>query len=159
MRSSFRESSATTGDGAGDRRTVICERLNGSFGFTLQVFSITFRQDKSFVSNFKLFFFNANPFRWSIVQSYGIHYREESDVEIVTYVDFVDPKGHAHKAGLRSGTTKTSSHAKTKPSEFVFICGYTTFFMILTSGYDRFGHELEIQCHFFPIRVVVVAID
>ena len=25
-------------------------------------------------------------------------------MEIVTYVDFVDPKGHAHKAGLRSGT-------------------------------------------------------
>lgn len=38
------------------------------------------------------------------IQSYGIQYREESDVEIVTYVDFVDPIGHAHKAGLRSGT-------------------------------------------------------
>ena len=25
-------------------------------------------------------------------------------MEIVTYVDFVDPMGHAHKAGLRSGT-------------------------------------------------------
>ena len=24
-------------------------------------------------------------------------------MEIVTYVDFVDPIGHAHKAGLRSG--------------------------------------------------------
>lgn len=69
-RSSFRESGATVGSDS-DRRTVIVERLNGSFGFTLQ--------------------------------SYGIQYREESDVEIVTYVDYVDPYGHANKAGLRSG--------------------------------------------------------
>ncbi|XP_046635051.1 uncharacterized protein LOC124314078 isoform X2 [Daphnia pulicaria] len=70
-RSSFRDSGATLASSDSDRRTVIVERLNGSFGFTLQ--------------------------------SYGIQYREESDVEIVTYVDFVDPIGHAHKAGLRSG--------------------------------------------------------
>ena len=36
-------------------------------------------------------------------QSYGIHYRDENDVEVITYVDYVDPLGQAHRAGLRSG--------------------------------------------------------
>ena len=40
------------------------------------------------------------------LQSYGIHYRDENDVEVITYVDFVDPLGQAHRAGLRSGKKK-----------------------------------------------------
>ena len=39
-RSSFRDSGATLASSDSDRRTVIVERLNGSFGFTLQVFII-----------------------------------------------------------------------------------------------------------------------
>ena len=36
-------------------------------------------------------------------QSYGIQYRRDSEVEIITYIDHVETSGPAAKAGMREG--------------------------------------------------------
>ena len=36
-------------------------------------------------------------------QSYGIHHRKRDEIELMTYVDHVEPGGAAYQAGMRPG--------------------------------------------------------
>lgn len=37
------------------------------------------------------------------MQTYGIHHRKDGEIELLTYVDYVDKDGPAYKAGMRPG--------------------------------------------------------
>lgn len=40
---------------------------------------------------------------YSFLKTYGIHHKKDGEVELLTYVDFVDIDGPAFRAGMRQG--------------------------------------------------------
>lgn len=71
------------------RRTIIIERKNESFGFSLQVLPVLVSNRTSIQSYIPL-----------SIQTYGIRHKEEDEVELLTYVDRVDILGPAFKGNL-----------------------------------------------------------
>lgn len=90
-------------------------------------------------------------------QTYGIQYKKDGDVELITYVDHVDLGGPASKSGLLEGDVIVSINGQDMEKadhstlvNFIKSCGTS---MRLVVRFEDCVHKVNLHARFVKMKV------